>query len=64
MAKSNSLSIKLVRGLIGVSKQHRLSVKALGLRKIGDVRVIINNPCTRGLIEKVKYLLETEEVLS
>lgn len=64
MAKTNQVSVKLIRSLIGVSKNHRLSVKALGVKKIGDVRLLKDDSCIRGLINKVGYLLEVEEVVS
>lgn len=64
MAKTNQINVKLVRSLIGVPKNHRLSVKALGVKKIGDVRLLKDDSCIRGLINKVGYLLEVEEVVA
>lgn len=59
MAKNEAVvKVKLVRGLSGTKSKHRLSVKALGLRRLGDVRELPDNPCVRGLIRKVDYLVE------
>ena len=46
--------------LIGIPKDQKATVNALGLRKIGDVREIVDNQSTRGMLEKVRYLLEIE----
>ncbi|NII11626.1 50S ribosomal protein L30 [Oleiagrimonas sp. C23AA] len=63
MAKSNSSTVKvrLVKGLRGVQGRHRLSVKALGLNKLNDVRELKDSPQVRGLINKVNYLVRVEE---
>jgi large subunit ribosomal protein L30 len=41
--------------------KHRLSVKALGLSKLNDVRELKDSPQVRGLINKVSYLVRVEE---
>ena len=41
--------------------RHRLSVKALGLGKINDVRELKDSPQVRGLINTVYYLVRVEE---
>ena len=41
--------------------KHRLSVKALGLNKLNDVRELKDSPQVRGLINKVHYLVQVEE---
>jgi large subunit ribosomal protein L30 len=63
MAKSNAetVRVRLVKGLRGVQQRHRLSVKALGLNKINDVRELKDSPQVRGLINKVNYLVRVEE---
>ena len=67
MAKKNEASaggtvkVRLVKGLRGSQARHRLSVNALGLRKINDVRELKDSPQVRGLINKVHYLVRVEE---
>ena len=53
--------LALVKGLRGTQARHRLSVKALGLNKINDVRELKDSPQVRGLINKVHYLVRVEE---
>ena len=54
------MRVKLVRSLIGVRKDQRDTVHALGLRKTGDVKELPANDSVRGMIDKVSYLLEIE----
>lgn len=56
-----TVKVRLVKGLRGSQARHRLSVRALGLRKINDVRELKDSPQVRGLINKVHYLVRVEE---
>jgi large subunit ribosomal protein L30 len=60
-SNSGTVKVRLVRGLRGSQGIHRLSVKALGLNKINDVRELKDSPQVRGLINKVHYLVRVEE---
>ncbi len=60
-SNSGTVKVRLVRGLRGSQGIHRLSVKALGLNKINDVRELKDSPQVRGLIHKVHYLVRVEE---
>ena len=66
MAKTDTtavgtVKVRLVKGLRGAQSIHRLSVRALGLNKINDVRELKDSPQVRGLINKVHYLVRVEE---
>ncbi|MDQ3511479.1 MAG: 50S ribosomal protein L30 [Pseudomonadota bacterium] len=52
--------MRLVRGLRGTRARHRLSVKALGLNKLNDMRELKDSPQVRGLINTVHYLVQVE----
>ena len=58
---AGKVRVRLVRGLRGSQSIHRLSVKALGLNKLNDVRELKDSPQVRGLINKVHYLVRVEE---
>lgn len=60
MAKQ--LQITLKRSLIGRTQDQQATVKALGLRKIRQSVVKQDNPAIRGMIFKVKHLVEVAEV--
>jgi large subunit ribosomal protein L30 len=55
------LKIKLVKSTIGSKPNHRANIEALGLRKIGQVVEKQDNPQMRGMIHKVRHLVEVEE---
>ncbi len=59
--EGKTVKVRLVKGLRGTQARHRLSVKALGLRKLNDVRELPDNPCVRGLIKTVYYLVRVEQ---
>ncbi|TXI49443.1 MAG: 50S ribosomal protein L30 [Lysobacter sp.] len=64
MANSSSngtIKVRLVKGLRGSQSRHRLSVKALGLNKLNDVRELKDSPQVRGLINQLHYLVKVEE---
>lgn len=52
------IKLKLIRSLIGTRKDHRATVRGLGLRKLNSSSEIIDSPATWGQINKVKYLLK------
>ncbi|MGA9420949.1 MAG: 50S ribosomal protein L30 [Rhodanobacteraceae bacterium] len=60
-ATTNTVRVRLVRSTNGCQRRHRLSVRALGLRKLNDVRDLKDSPSVRGLINQVGYLVRIEE---
>lgn len=56
------LKITLKKSLIGRKKDHIATVNALGLKKIGKFVEQNDTPQIRGMISKVNYLLEVEEL--
>ena len=54
------IKVTLRRSLIGVPKDQRATISALGLRKTGDVREVVDNESTRGMLRKVEHLLVIE----
>ena len=54
------MKITLVRSLIGVRKDQKATVFALGLKKSGDSREVSDTPDVRGMVNKVGYLLKVE----
>ena len=58
--EAKTVKVRLVKGLRGCQQRHRLSVRALGLNKLNDVRELQDTPAVRGLINKVHYLVRVE----
>ncbi len=56
------IKVTLVRSTIGSQKAQKATVEALKLNKIGASNVFEDNPCVRGMINKVQHLLKVEKV--
>ena len=57
-----TLKIRLVRSATtNTKKDQTATARALGLRKINDVVEQLDNPSIRGMIFKIKHLVEVEE---
>lgn len=55
------LQIKLTRSKIGRSQKQIATIEALGLRKIGQTVEKEDTPQIRGMIDKVKHMVEISE---
>ena len=58
---ADTITIRQVRSTNGCKKDQVRTVKALGLRRINDTRTITDNESVRGMIFKVKHLVEIVE---
>lgn len=62
MSGSIKLKVTLVRSVIGRVKAHQACVQGLGLRRMNHSVLVDDTPENRGMINKVNYLLQVEEV--
>ena len=60
MAKE-TVKVTQIRSTNGRLKGHRACIAGLGLRRIGHTVEVEDTPSTRGMINKVSYLLRVEE---
>lgn len=58
----DKIKIKQKKSVIGSKPNQRATMKALGLNKINSERIHDDNPVIRGMIDKVKHLVETEKI--
>lgn len=56
------LRIKWVKSDIGYSKRQKATIRALGLKRLEDTVEQEDTPAIRGMIHKVKHLVEVEEL--
>ena len=56
------LKIKLVRSTIGRPWDQERTVRALGIRRLQQTVVRPDNPSIRGMVTKIRHLVEVEEV--
>jgi large subunit ribosomal protein L30 len=52
------IKIKLIKSVITQKPDQKRTVKALGFTKLNQVRTLPDNECVRGMINKVKHLVE------
>jgi large subunit ribosomal protein L30 len=57
-----TLRVTQVRSSIGTKPKHRGTLRALGLRGIGQHNDLPDRPEVRGMIARVPHLIEVEEV--
>ncbi len=58
---SGTLKIKWVRSFIGCPRAMRQTIRGLGLRKMNQVVERQDTPAIRGMILKVRHLVEVSE---
>ena len=56
------LKVRQDRGLVGLKRNQRETLRTLGLKRIGDVVVKEDRPEIRGMINTVRHLVTFEEV--
>jgi large subunit ribosomal protein L30 len=59
---ADKLRITLKKSTVGTNPKARGTVRALGLRRIGQTVELPDDPAVRGQIRAVRYLVEFEEV--
>lgn len=58
-----SVRITQVRSAIGRPKVQRQTLIGLGLNKLNRTRDLENTPAVRGMIEKVRHLVQVHQVI-
>nr|WP_290667306.1 50S ribosomal protein L30 [Ardenticatena sp.] len=56
------LRIRYVKSMIGAKERHKRTVRALGLRRLGDEVVKKADPAVLGMVRAVSHLVEVEEI--
>ena len=56
------LKVTQVKSSIGTKPKHRGTLRALGLRGIGQTNTLPDRPEIRGMIARVPHLITVEEV--
>ena len=61
MADKKMIKVKLVRSVNGRLGSHKACVSGLGLRRMHQTVEVEDTPCTRGMINKVYYMVKVVE---
>ena len=56
------LRVKQIRSGIGRPERQKRTIQALGIKKLNRPMEVVGTPQVLGMIEKVKHLLEVEEI--
>jgi large subunit ribosomal protein L30 len=59
---TRKLRVTLTKSAIGYSERQKATVRALGLRRLGQSVEQEDTPVLRGMIAKVSHLVEVQEV--
>ncbi|MGK5090722.1 50S ribosomal protein L30 [Deltaproteobacteria bacterium TL4] len=59
---AQKIRVKLVKSKIGCNERQLATLVGLGLRNVNQQRVLENSACVRGMLDKVKHLIEIDTV--
>ncbi|MEA3335829.1 MAG: 50S ribosomal protein L30 [Chloroflexota bacterium] len=60
--KAKVVRVTYIKSTIGYSEKQKATVRALGLRRLGDTVEQANTPVIQGMINKVGHLVSVEVV--
>lgn len=60
MAVKKTMRVTLTRSMNGRLASHKACVKGLGLRRMHQTVEVEDTPCTRGMANKVSYMVKVE----
>ena len=58
---AKKLKVTLVKSTIGFNKTQAKTVEGMGLRRINHSVELADTPATRGMIHKVRHLVDVQE---
>jgi len=61
MAGEKKMRVKLVKSIASCKQGHRATVRGLGLKWTNHTVDVIDTPATRGMVNKVGYLVKVIE---
>lgn len=61
MAAAKTIKVTQTKSSAGRLKAHQASLRGLGLRRIGHTVEVEDTPSTRGMINRVHYMVSVEQ---
>ncbi len=61
-AAGPALKVTQIKSYIGIKPKHRGTLRALGLRGIGQTNTLPDRPEIRGMLARVPHLVTVEEI--
>tara|TARA_B100001093_G_scaffold517533_1_gene599341 strand:+ start:699 stop:899 length:201 start_codon:yes stop_codon:yes gene_type:complete len=62
MKTEKKLKVTQVKSSIGRLKNHKACLTGVGLRRVGHSIEVQDTPSVRGMLNKIRYLINIEEV--
>lgn len=62
MSRAKKLRITWTKSSIGYPQRQKGTIRALGLRRLGDVVEQADTPAIRGMLDKVSHMVCVEQV--
>jgi large subunit ribosomal protein L30 len=62
MSSEGKLQITWVKSSIGYSRRQKGTIRALGLRHLGDVVEQADTPVIRGMVDRVSHLVQVDKL--
>lgn len=62
MSSAKKLRITWTKSSIGYPQRQKRTIRALGLRRLGDVVEQADTPVVRGMLDKVSHMVHVEQV--
>jgi large subunit ribosomal protein L30 len=59
---AKTLRVTQIRSGIGLPRDQRQTVRALGIKRMHDTVEQIDTPAVRGMLHKVRHLVKVEEI--
>jgi len=61
MADAKKMRVTLVKSIAGTKQDHRATVRGLGLKWTNHSVEVVDTPATRGMVNKVGYLVKVTD---
>jgi large subunit ribosomal protein L30 len=61
MADAKKMRVTLVKSIASTKQDHRATVRGLGLKWTNHSVEVIDTPATRGMVNKIGYLIKVSE---
>jgi large subunit ribosomal protein L30 len=61
MSEAKKLLVTLVKSTASAKQSHRATVRGLGLKWTNHTVEVVDTPATRGMIDKVSYMVKVVE---
>ncbi len=58
----NKLCVKYVKSVIGYPERQKRTLRALGLKRLGDQVEVEDTPAMRGMVRAVSHLVQVQQV--